>query len=219
MNDIRYGISKNTKRRLLLLLDFLERTDKSRFTSLELSALLGCKDTLLRKDFEFLEIPRGDKSGYDAAGVRNAISRALNPFGTELQAAGESGVAGKTLAVEKRLCIVGLGRLGAALLDDAIFEKSGFKVCAGFDSSLNRVELMRSTFELYPASRIETVLPQRKIEYAVLCCPESEAEKMVTRLVNAGIKGIVNYTRAVLKVPAGVKVENVSPVLALQMCI
>ena len=42
---------------------------------------------------------------------------------------------------------------------------------------------------------------------------------MVGRLVNAGIKGIVNYTRAVLKVPPSVKVENVSPVLALQMCV
>jgi len=197
-------LPEQTRKRLLLLREFLETFEKAKITSKEISELLGCKDTLVRWDFRFLNLERGVKNGYQVQKLLESIKNALLIQSDEQY---------------KKICIVGLGRLGAALLDDEIFEKSGFKVCAGFDSSLNRVELLRSTFELYPASRIETVLPQEKIEYAVLCCPECEAEKMVGRLVNAGIKGIVNYTRAVLKVPPSVKVENVSPVLALQMCV
>ena len=196
------SLPEQTRKRLLLLREFLETFQKAKITSKEISEFLGCKDTLVRWDFRFLELERGVKNGYEVQKLLQSIKKALLI---------------QDEAAAKKICIVGLGRLGAALLDDAIFEKSGFKVCAGFDSSLNRVELLRSTFELYPASRIETVLPQQKIDYAVLCCQESEAEKMVSRLVNAGVKGIVNYTRAVLKVPAGVKVENVSPVLALQL--
>ena len=198
------SLPEQTRKRLLLLREFLESFQKAKITSKEISELLGCKDTLVRWDFRFLELERGVKNGYEIQKLLQSVKNALLI---------------QDEAAAKKICIVGLGRLGAAMLDDEIFEKSGFKVCAGFDSSLNRVELLRSTFELYPASRIESVCKDEHIEYAVLCCPEIEAEKMVARLLNAGVKGIVNYTRAVLKVPPSVRVENVSPVLALQMCV
>lgn len=195
-------IPKSTRKRLTLLLQLLEATEKKRITSLEISSALGCKDTLIRWDFRFIEQERGVKNGYDVEKLIQSIKSALSV---------------QDESAEKKICIVGLGRIGAALLDDAIFEKSGFKVCAGFDSNVNRVELLRSTFELYPASRIEQVVPQLKIEYAFLCCGEKESQKMTDRLVSAGIKGIVNYTRSVVKVPETVKVQNISPVLALKM--
>lgn len=188
-----------TKKRLVLLLGLLETWQKKHISSIELSHLLGCKDSLVRYDFRFVNVPAGAKNGYDVRGLSTAIRAVL----------------GTDNSVQKKCCIVGLGRLGAALLDDGIFEGSGFKVCAGFDSSVNRVELLRSTFELYPASRIESVCQQQKIEYAFLCCPNGEVEKMVQRLVNAGIKGIVNYTTSLFAVPETVKVQNVSPITAL----
>lgn len=188
-----------TRRRLVLLLALLETWKSERISSINISRLLGCKDSLIRYDFRFVNVPAGAKNGYKVKDLLREIKAAL----------------GTDNSVQKKCCIVGLGRLGAALLDDGIFEGSGFKVCAGFDSSVNRVELLRSTFELYPASRIESVCQQQKIEYAFLCCPNTEAEKMVQRLINAGIKGIVNYTTAVFAVPPTVKVQNVSPITAL----
>lgn len=201
-------ISESTKKRLLLLLNFLKICEKTRVTSKEIALLLGVKDSLVRYDFVQAGIPaehRGYKNGYDVKILAEDIKVALG-------SGNQGGVAEK-----KRICIVGLGRLGAAFLDNDFFEKSGFEVCAGFDSNLNRVELLRSTFELFPASRIESVCPAKKIEYAVLCCSESEVQKMTDRLVKAGIKGIVNYTNAVFSVPDGIKVQNVSPVVALSL--
>ena len=204
MEEIEKEIPKSSRKRLMLLLELLEATDKKRITSLEISSALGCKDTLVRWDFRFIDQERGVKNGYDVEKLSQSIKKALSvPSDTG----------------EKKICIVGLGRLGAALLDNGIFEKSGFKVCAGFDSNVNRVELLRSTFELYPAARIETVVRELSIEYAFLCCAEKVAQKMTDRLVSAGIKGIVNYTRSVVKVPEVVMVQNVSPVLALQMMV
>ena len=180
-------IPVSTKKRMVLLLSLLEKWKRNHITSKEIAVLLGVKDSLVRYDFAFLKFP-SDHRGEEES------------FGTE-----------------KRICIVGLGRLGAALLDNSFFEGSGFKVCAGFDSSLNRVELIRSTFELFPASRIENVCAAKKIEYAVLCCEENEVQKMADRLVKAGIKGIVNYTKAVFVVPDCVKVQNISPAVALAL--
>lgn len=201
-------LSESTKKRLFLLLNFLESCEKKRVTSKEIAFLLGVKDSLVRYDFVQAELPaehRGFRNGYDVNVLAEDIKSALGVFG-------DDGSARK-----KRVCVVGLGRLGAAFLDNDFFEKSGFEVCAGFDSNLNRVELLRSTFELFPASRIETVCPLKKIEYAVLCCAESEIQKMADRLVKAGIKGLVNYTNAVFSVPDGIKVQNVSPVIALSL--
>ena len=201
-------LSESTKKRLFLLLNFLESCEKKRVTSKEIAFLLGVKDSLVRYDFVQAELPaehRGFRNGYDVNVLAEDIKSALGLFGAD------------GFARKKRVCVVGLGRLGAAFLDNDFFEKSGFEVCAGFDSNLNRVELLRSTFELFPASRIETVCPLKKIEYAVLCCAESEIQKMADRLVKAGIKGLVNYTNAVFSVPDGIKVQNVSPVIALSL--
>ena len=198
-----------TKKRMILLLNLLKNWRKPRITSGEIALLLGVKDFLVRYDFAFLEFPaghRGYRNGYEISALEKDIQAALLRRGEN-----------SSETTEKNLCIVGLGRLGAALLDDSFFEGSGFRVCAGFDSSLNRVELIRSTFELFPASRIESVCPAKKIEYALLCCDENEAQKMADRLVKAGIKGIVNYTRAVFAVPQNVKVQNISPAVALAL--
>ena len=188
-----------TRKRLVLLIELLQKWKKVRITSIELSQILGCKDSLIRSDFRFIKTAKGAKNGYDVQVLKSSISEILC---SEFQS-------------ERNCCVVGLGRLGAALLDNSIFEGSGFKICAGFDSSVNRVEMLRSTFELFPANRIESVCQQQKIQYAFLCCPNAEVEKMVQRLVNAGIKGIVNYTTAVFPVPPTVKVQNVSPITAL----
>ena len=207
-------LPKPTRQRLLLLLELLERWEKNKITSVEIASLLGCKDTLVRYDFRFVDVPAGVSNGYSRDELKSAVQAGLG-VGLGEGTSEEGSVQGRFKL--KNVCIVGLGRIGAALLDDGIFDKSGFKVCAGFDSNVNRVELLRSSFELYPASRIESVLKVLSIEYAFLCCGESEAQKMADRLVVAGIKGIVNYTRTVVKVPENVKVQNVSPVMALKM--
>ena len=207
-------ISKSTKHRLLLLLQLLENWKKNHITSKEIARLLGIKDSLVRYDFSVLNIPnghRGFKNGYEVLTLKSDIKNSL-------KIAFEIPSNENHCNINRRkVCVVGLGRLGIAFLDNSICEKTDFEICAGFDSSLNRVELIRSTFELFPASKIETVCKEKKIEYALLCCSENEVQKMVERLVNAGLKGIVNYTNAVFEVPCGIKVQNVSPAVVLGM--
>lgn len=194
------NVPDRTKERLILINLLLEKTLTPKITSGEIALALGVKDSLIRRDLCFVDCPKGIKNGYSVKELNSAIKKLFNSCEK------------KEL---KKCCVVGLGRLGAALLDDELFFNSGFKIEAGFDSSVNRVELLRSTFELYPATKIETVCIQKKIEYAFLCCKESETEKMISRLENAKIKGIVNYTSSVLKVKKEIKVQNVSPIMAL----
>ncbi len=115
------------------------------------------------------------------------------------------------------VCIAGLGRLGAALLDEAFFEGSQFVIKAGFDSNVNRVEILRSTFPLYPAADMNWVIKHEGITTAILTVADKNVQSMCDRLVKAGITGIVNMTNSTLRVPENVKVENLSIVNSLKI--
>ncbi len=186
-----------TKKRLVQLLQILRGWTGEKITSVEISAATGWKDNLIRHDLWLLGYNKGVSNGY---------------FVHDLL-----GVIRDVLEVEKNVncCVVGLGRLGAALLDNQMVEETPFEIKAGFDSNLYRVEILRSTFPLYPISDLNRVCKSENIEYAILTVQNKDAQMMCEKLLNAGIKGIVNMTNVVLKVPSGVRVENVSIANAL----
>ena len=192
------SLPKATRRRLIELESVLKTWQKTKITSADISALTGWKDSLIRHDFWLAGLGGdGVSNGYVTADLLEAVRKANT----------------ETVNV----CIAGLGRLGAALLDEALFDGSGFVIKAGFDSNVNRVEILRSTFPLYPAGDMNWVIKQERITKAILAVADKDAQTMCDRLIKAGVTGIVNMTRAVLKVPDGVKVENVSVVNALKM--
>ncbi len=196
-----FELPKATRKRLVQFLQILNNWQNDRIKSGDLAALTGCTESTIRHDIFLAGFKGGVSNGYSREELKNFLSVKLG-FETENQEL-------------KKCCIVGLGRLGAALLDDSIFHNSGFQVGCGFDSSVNRVEILRSTFPLYPAYEMEWVLKKEKIEHAVLCVPDKDAQNMADRLVKFGIKGIVNMTTTFIAVPDGVHVADANPALAL----
>ncbi|MBQ6780597.1 MAG: CoA-binding protein [Treponema sp.] len=192
-------IPEPTRRRLVLLAQLLSQQTAEKITSVAIEGLTGWSQSLIRRDISLLDCT-GVSNGYKVADLRNAICKALN-----IRVADE----------QKHCCIVGLGRLGAALLENTFFENSPFKIVAGFDASVNRTEVLRSTFPLYPSRELETVIAREHIEYAILAVPDANAQETAARLARCGIKGIVNYTGTVLSVDDALSVENAAPVTML----
>lgn len=189
-----------SKKRMVQLLQILKAWPQKKITSAQISEITGWKDSLIRHDFWLL--------GKNLNGVSNGYSVENLIFVLEEFICDSS---------TKNCCIVGLGRLGAALLDQSFFESSGFEIKVGFDSNLYRVEILRSSFPLYPADDMPWVIKQEKIEYAILSVQNKDAQAMTDRLVKTGIKGIVNLTQRLVKTPASVKVENLSIINALNL--
>ncbi len=169
-------------------------------SSSELEQLTGWPSHTIRKDISMLgagpEI--ATNSGYDPARLSAAISEALG-----------------LSSVQKDCCLVGIGRLGSAFLDYPGFNGTPFRLCAGFDSNVNRVEILKAPFPLYPSFKMKEVIPRLGIQYAILCVNEEKAQDAAVRLVECGIQGIVNFTPVMLSVPSGIEVENVSIIDAL----
>ena len=189
-----------SKKRMVQLLQILKAWPQKKITSAQISEITGWKDSLIRHDFWLL--------GKNLNGVSNGYSVENLIFVLEELICDSS---------TKNCCIVGLGRLGAALLDQSFFESSGFEIKVGFDSNLYRVEILRTSFPLYPADDMPWVIKQEKIEYAILSVQNKDAQAMTDRLVKTGIKGIVNLTQRLVKTPASVKVENLSIINALNL--
>ena len=188
-----------TRKRLVQLEELLKSWSGEKITSAKICELTGWKDSLVRHDLWLIgNSVRGWKNGYNTADLLDAI-QSINK--SEVQ----------------NVCIADLGRLGAALLDENLFGGSQFVIKAGFDSNVNRVEILRSTFPLYPASDMNWVIRQEKITLAILAVADNDAQTMCDRLIKAGITGIVNMTRMVLSVPEGIKIENLSVLNALKM--
>ena len=225
-------LPKPTKKRLIQLLAILQKWPDKKITSVAISEASGWKSSLIRHDLWLLGFNKGVSNGYYIEELEQVIKSALNisfKKDTFMLSKKESNVAytsdsstavvgsGSAEGIFKKVCIAGLGRLGASLLDQNLFDNSVFEICAGFDSNVNRVEILRSTFPLYPASEMDFVIKREKINFAILTVADKDAQTMANRLIKAGISGIVNMTNVLLKVPQNVKVENLSIITALNL--
>lgn len=189
-------------KRLVILSQLLTQLSekKEKTTSTEISELTGWSEATIRRDISLLELHSGKSNGYSINELNEAICSALN--------------IAKSDKIHK-CCIVGLGKLGEALLSSPYFEKSNFKIVAGFDSNSNRIEIIKSTVPLYSTADFERVMKMEQMEYAILAVPDEKAQKYAEKIMQAGIKGIVNYTSTVLTLPPQIKIQNVGPVTAL----
>jgi redox-sensing transcriptional repressor len=174
----------------------LERSDGT-ITSGEIEARTGWASHTIRKDISFLgdgEIlgqRPGSSSGYDPAALAAVIKKALG------------------LDRRRRFCVVGLGRLGSAYLNLQPVELEEFELAAGFDTSVNRVEILTSRAPLYPSFKMAEVIKRQNIEIALLCVPGGAAQGAAEKLAAAGIRGILNFAPVPLTLPPEVTVRNV----------
>ena len=159
-------------------------------SSAQLGRHLGVTADTIRKDISLLGNVESTAAGYSVKDLKRLIAEELG------------------LETRRRACVVGLSDLGAGLLDNPGSFLSGIEVVAGFDGDINRIERMRVSLPLYPAYDIPEVVKKEKVELAALTVEGSIAQKMTDRLVQGGIRGIVNFSPVVLSVPEKVFVRN-----------
>jgi len=115
---------------------------------------------------------------------------------------------------EWRMALIGVGNLGSALLAYKDFLKQNYNIVAAFDIDPPKVigrisEKLGKPVEVLHISRIKEVVKERKIEIGLITAPPSEAQSVADLLVEAGIKGILNFAPAQIVVPEGFVVKNV----------
>ena len=113
-------------------------------------------------------------------------------------------------------CIVGVGRLGKAIINYPGFVPEGFKIISAFDTDPSLIGKTVNEIQILPMDEIKSAVKQNDIKIAILAVPSTVAQNVITELLNTNIKAILNYAPIAPKVPETLVLRNIDPVLSLQ---
>ena len=120
------------------------------------------------------------------------------------------------LDAEWNVAVVGVGRLGNAILNYPGFNPDGFHLVAAFDSSPKNVGQKVGGIVVQPMSDLTQTVAERSITIAIVAVPSAHTQSVVDQLVECGVRAILNYAPINAQVPDGVRIRSIDPVLALQ---
>ena len=115
-----------------------------------------------------------------------------------------------------RAALVGVGRLGRAIISYPGFSREGFKVVAIFDASPSLMGTQLDGVTIRSMEDLGPVIRELGVHIGIVAVPEEHAQGVVDLLIESGVKGILNYAPISPQVPEGVWVRNIDPVLSLQ---
>ena len=105
--------------------------------------------------------------------------------------------------------IIGAGKLGSALALYQGFSDRGFKVSAVLDIDENKIGTKLDGVIIGPLETLKEKVKQHNINIGMVSVPASGAQDVTDKLIEAGIKAILNFSPRVLKVPNDVVLRNV----------
>ncbi len=112
--------------------------------------------------------------------------------------------------------VVGVGRLGRAIISYPGFSPEGFKVVAAFDADPSQVGRQLDVVAVRPMEDLAKAIEEQRIDIGIVAVPAAQAQPVINKLVECGIKAILNYAPIAPQVPGDVRVRNIDPVLGLQ---
>lgn len=114
------------------------------------------------------------------------------------------------------VAVVGVGRLGRAILSYPGFTPDGFRLVAAFDDNPNVVGQSVAGLTVKSMDQLDGEVMKKDISIAIVAVPTEHTQRVVDRLVQCGIRAVLNYAPTTPQVKDGVKIRNIDPVLSLQ---
>jgi redox-sensing transcriptional repressor len=162
----------------------------------------------------------GDYVGISAAQIRKDISQ-FGEFGKQGTGYSIPFLTDKLREILKvnrtwDVAIVGLGDMGHALARYGGFGERGFRVAMLFDVDPAKIGQKVGEYIIEDAAQLVERVRACKIKLAMVSVPASQAQGVADKLVQAGVKAILNYAPTVLSVPESVHVQHIDPSTHLQ---
>jgi redox-sensing transcriptional repressor len=194
-------IAESTVRRLSLYLSFLEAIERQGLTTIssdELAQLGGTTSAQVRKDLSLFGSFGKRGLGYSVPELSEKLREILG------------------LGKQWQVCIVGAGKIGAALARYRGFADRGFNVVAVYDSDEEKIGKRWENLTVRPIADLEKDAAKEDFDIAVLATPAESTPAVVKQIVRAGIKAILNFAPVQLTVPADITVRNVNMAMELE---
>jgi redox-sensing transcriptional repressor len=178
-----------------LLLELLDSGARQVYSH-QLARLAVSTPAQVRRDLMTIGFSGSPRKGYAIAEMVDAIGGVL------------------ARSVETAVALVGVGNLGRAIL--AYYaNRRPVRFAAAFDRAPEKTGRILHGCRCYPVDQMADIVAREGIHVGVIAVPAGEAQAVADQLVLAGVKGILNFAPIRLRVPAGLYVEHVDLMMAL----
>jgi redox-sensing transcriptional repressor len=162
----------------------------------------------------------GEHVGISAAQIRKDISQ-FGEFGKQGTGYSIAYLLDKLKEILKvdrmwEVALVGAGDMGHALARYQGFTNRGFKIVMVFDNNKEKVGQKIDAFTIEDSDKLIERVKSAGIKMAMLTVPAPAAQGVADKLIQAGVKAILNYAPISLNVPNNVKVQYIDPATHLQ---
>ncbi len=192
-------IPQASARRLPLYYRFLthlHNEGKKRVSSKELSNAVKVDPATIRRDFSYFGALGKKGYGYN-------VDYLLAFFKQTLEQDEITEVA-----------LIGVGNLGTALLNYNFIRSNNTKIVMAFDRSQNKSGTKIGGVPIYHIDHLQKKIAG--IDVVILTIPASEAQDMANKLVEYGVKGLINFTPARLTIPEHVRIHHIDLSVEIQ---
>ena len=189
------NVPKPTVKRLALYYRCIEKmleTGRENVSSQDIAVKLELKASQVRKDLSYFGEFGKRGVGYDAESLFDNI--------------------GEILGMKRRwnVCVIGIGNLGLALANYPALTRSGFYIKALLDSDNNKIGIpMPGDLYIEDVKNMKNIVKSRNIDVGVITVTADSAQEIADQLVEAKIKGIINFAPLKLVVPKDVRLEEI----------
>ena len=182
----------------LALVQTLLEDNQQWVSSAEIAQALDLTSSTVRQDLSHLDYRGVTNRGYEVDKLDAAFTSALG------------------LNEGRNVIIIGAGNLGRALTLHGQFQQKGFNIHAVIDSEPALIGKEVGGLVIESMDVLHKVVPSRKIDIGIIAAPAEVAQEITSKLVLAGVRGILNLSGRHVHAPAGVAVLNVRLLASLQ---
>lgn len=192
-------IPQATAKRLPLYYRFLnnlQHQGKTRVSSKELSEAVKVDSATIRRDFSYFGALGKKGYGYNVEYLLGFFRKTLDQ--DEIT----------------DVALIGVGNLGTAFLHYNFMKNNNTRIVMAFDADPTKVGQVIGGVPIYHIDELEEKIAG--VTVAILTIPASEADGITDRLIEQGIKGILNFTPARITVPDNIRVHHIDLAVELQ---
>jgi redox-sensing transcriptional repressor len=162
----------------------------------------------------------GERLGISAAQIRKDLSQ-FGEFGKQGTGYQISYLIEQLRAIlhidhDWDMAVVGAGGIGLAIVRYRGFTDRGFNVKMVFDNDPSKIGMQIDEFIVQDFNQMTEIIRAAGIKIAMIAVPSNFAQEVATKLVEAGVKAILNYAPISLNVPSEIRVQYIDPSLHLQ---
>src|SRR5262249_22651751 len=176
----------------------LEEDGVKTVSSQDLAERFNLNSAQVRKDLAYFGEFGVRGIGYYVSGLKTELQRILG------------------LDHEWPVALVGFGNLGSALFHYKGFGRQGFRIAAIFDDDPAKTDRAVDGVPNFTTKDVAREVKARGVQIAIVAVPTEAAQSVAEQLVAAGIKAVLNFAPARIRVPQDVRLKDVDLSIELE---